>query len=182
MDLTSNDSENLLPSLRKGDEKAFLKLYEDYYGKLCVYLLNFTQNKEVIEDVVQDTFIKIWANRKTLLISKSISSYLYRAVYNNYIDSYRKEKQQKSLLDAYLYTALNHYLEYDEEYRNQLLKKLQECIDLLPEKCRDVFIRIKLKDMKYKEVTLAMNISQKTIEGHIRRAYFYIKDCVNPIC
>lgn len=132
--------------------------------------------------MVQDTFIKIWANRKTLLISKSISSYLCRAVYNNYIDSYRKEKQQKSLLDAYLYTALNHYLEYDEEYRNQLLKKLQECIDLLPEKCRDVFIRIKLKDMKYKEVTLAMNISQKTIEGHIRRAYFYIKDCVNPIC
>ena len=172
--------EHFVHSIRDGDEKAFLKLYENEYKKLCVYLLNYTQDRQVIEDIVQDTFYKLWAQRKTLVITKSLNSYLFRSVYNHFVDNYRKEKKKTSLVDEYLQKSIDDYHAYETAYKEQLLKKLHQCIELLPDKCKEVFIQVKIKGMRYKDVSLALNISQKTIEGHIRKGYGFIKDCVRP--
>lgn len=174
----SSDAKFVIASLKKGDQKMFEHLYSVYFEKLCFFLLNYTQDKEIIEDIVQDTFVKLWINREKLMISTSFNSYLYKSVYNNFIDNYRKRKKRDTLLESYYQLALYKIIDTDQEYKEERLNKLDKCIAELPPKCKEVFISIKLSGMKYKEVASTLNISLKTVEGHIRKAYVFIKNCM----
>lgn len=169
----------MLDSLKKGDQRVFEHLYKEYFEKLCIYLLSYSQNKEIVQDVVQDTFVRLWTNREKITISSSIKSYLYKSAYNNFIDNYRETNKRDTMLDSYYQQALTRFIETDEEYKEQRLKKLDECIANLPPKCKEVFTSIKLLGMKYKEVASTLNISLKTIEGHTRKAYVFIKKCMD---
>lgn len=174
----SANAKFVISSLKKGDQRVFERLYSDYFEKLCRFLLNYTQNKELTEDIVQDTFVKLWTNRERLTISTSLNSYLYKSVYNNFIDNYRKKKKRDAQLESYYQIALDKIIDTDEEYKEERLKKLDKCIAELPPKCKEVFISIKFLGMKYKEVATKLNISLKTVEGHTRNAYSLIKKCM----
>lgn len=174
----SADAKFVIESLKKGDQKVFERLYSDYFEKLCFFLLNYTQDKEVIEDIVQDTFIKLWTKRKKLTVTSSLNSYLYKSVYNNFIDNYRKKKKRDALLESYYQLALHKIIDTDEEYKEERIKKLEKCIAELPPKCKEVFVSIKFSGMKYNEVATTLNISLKTVEGHVRKAYVFIKECM----
>lgn len=178
MTKVSQEPNLILNSLKNGDQRVFEVLYMDYFEKLCVYLLSYTQNKEIIQDVVQDTFIKLWMNREKLTINSSLKSYLYKSVYNNFIDNYREKKKRDTTLESYYRFAITKFIETDEEYKEQRLNKLNECIAELPPKCKEVFISIKLSGMKYKDVASTLKISLKTVEGHTRKAYAFIKNCM----
>jgi len=168
----------LVNSLKKGDQKVFKKIYSDYFEDLCVYLLNYTQNKELIEDIVQDTFIKIWVNRKKLNVKTSFKSYLYKSVFNNFIDNYRLKKKRDQFLENYYQEALIKAIEMDPEQKERRLKKLEECLQLLPDKCKKVFVSSKFTGMRHKEIALFFDISIKTVEGHISKAYSLLKTCM----
>ncbi len=168
----------LVHSLKKNDQKVFKKIYSDYFEKLCRYLLSYTQNKELIEDVVQDTFIKLWVNRKKLTINTSLKSYLYKSVTNNFIENYRQKKKRDVFLESYYRQALTKFTEKDIEYKENRLKQLEACISNLPEKCKLIFMATKFSELKYKEAAESFKISIKTVEGHISKAYSLIKICM----
>jgi RNA polymerase sigma-70 factor (family 1) len=169
----------MLDSLKKGDQRVFELLYKEYFEKLCIYLLSYSQNKEIVQDVVQDTFVKLWTNREKITISSSIKSYLYKSAYNNFIDNYREKNKRNTMLESYYQEALNKFIETDDEYKEKRLIKLDECMAKLPPKCKEVFTSIKLLGMKYMETASMLNISLKTVEGHTRKAYVFIKNCMN---
>lgn len=152
-----------------------------YYEKLCVYLSNYTTDKKIIEDVVQDTFVTIWKKRHEIEITNSVKSYLYRAVYNKLIDGFRKTKKVDTMLSEYYHTALIRASNSDTDYQTDRLLKLDVCIDKLPLRCKNVFIANKISGKKYQEVAFDLDISLKTVEGHITRAFKLIKQCMdNP--
>lgn len=161
------------------DKVAFEELYITYYEKLCVYLLSYTSDKKLVEDVVQDTFITIWKKRQDIEISDSIKSYLYRAVYNKMIDTFRKSKKVDSMLSEYFHTALVRAADSDTDHQTNRLKRLNDCIDQLPSRCKKVFVANKISLKKYQEVADDLEISLKTVEGHITRAFKLIRECMD---
>ncbi|WP_282134517.1 RNA polymerase sigma factor [Seonamhaeicola maritimus] len=165
--------------MKKGDQKAFEQVYSEYYEKLCVYLLSYTSDKEKVEDTVQDVFIKLWNKRKELTIRSSLKNYLYRAAYNMLMDKYRKQKRRDELLSSYYHTAVMRAIETDPSIKAEKIKKIKECIDLLPNKCKQVFMESKVTGLKRLEVAEKLNLSIKTVEGHITRAYSLIKKCMS---
>lgn len=175
----SNTLYNTLHDLKLNDERSFEELYVANYEKLCVYLLNYTSDKKIIEDVVQDTFVTVWKKRHEIEITDSIKSYLYRAVYNRLIDDFRKTKRVDTMLSEYYHTALIRAADSDTDYQTNRLKILDECIDKLPVRCKNVFIANKISGKKYQEVAVDLDISLKTVEGHITRAFKLIKECVD---
>ncbi|WP_139956927.1 RNA polymerase sigma factor [Flavicella sediminum] len=164
-------------NLKKGDSKIFKKIYSEYFESLCIYLLNYTQNRELIEDIVQDTFIKLWLNKEKLNINTSLKSYLYKSVFHNFIDNYRVKKKRDQFLDAYYQESLIKLVEMDTEEKEKRLFKLETCIQKLPDKCKNVFVHAKFQGMKHKEIAHLFDISIKTVEGHISKAYSLIKKC-----
>lgn len=169
----------LLQKIKKGDINAFEKLYAKNYESLCNFLLNYTHNKVIAEDAVQDTFLTLWEKRKELQINTSLKSYLYRLAYNKLMDKHRGNKRKENMLSSYYHTALIQALELDNSSKENRLKKLNNCIEELPTKCKQVFISCKINGLKRKQVADNLNVSTKTIEGHITNAFRLLRKCIN---
>lgn len=175
------NEEKTLFNFQDNHKQTFQWLYKHYYASLTIYLLNFVSDKQIAEDLVQETFLKLWNKRKKLDIKGSFKNYLFRSAYNNMIDHQREVSKNRDMLNQHILDASVFYEDLDDDYKEKMLLKLEECIELLPEKCKNIFVLIKIKKLRYKDVEREISISQKTIEGHIRRAYIFLKDCVNPI-
>ncbi len=163
----------------KSTQITFEDLYTEHYEKLCTYLLNYSSDKEKIEDIVQDTFTSFWAKRNEIEISSSLKSYLYRSAYHKLIDTVRENKKTNSMLESYYYNAINTIEKTSETERNLRLEKLERCIEKLPSKCKQTFVASKISGKKYQEIADEFDISLKTVEGHISKGYKLLKECVS---
>lgn len=168
----------LISALRKGSIKAFEKIYAHYYERLCNYLLNYSQDRSKIEDVVQETFIMLWNKRKSLNIHSSLSNYLYRTAHNKMMDAYREKGRTDTFLMEYYHTALIRAEKKEDEYKKNLLQKLKACMQSLPQRCREVFTACKLSKKTNQEVAQEMDIALKTVEGHVSKGYRLLKECM----
>lgn len=176
--MAGNELNTISKALKNGDRHVFEKLYADYYEKLCVYLLSYVQDRDKVEDIVQDTFMSIWAKHDQIHITSSFKSYLYKAAHNRLVDLYRKKEKTDGVLSSYYHTALLRAVNLNEEHKQKRLRKLDKCISQLPERCRNVFVANKIDGLRYKQVASKFNISLKTVEGHVTRAYKLIKSCM----
>ena len=182
MEQSSNHINLILESLKNGDLSAFERIYKTYYKDLFRFILKYTPNRELAEDLVQDTFLHLWTNRKKITIKSSLKNYLFRIVYNKLMDKFNDDKRKKEKLEAYYKSAvedLSNAIEDDEDYKTKLLKKLEDCISKLPKKRRIIFLLKKQKLLKNKEIANKLNISIKTIEAHLTRGYAMIKACMD---
>ena len=164
-----------LNSLKDGDEGAYKKLYDIYYTSLVVYCYNLTKNQDRAEDIVQQTFMKIWIKRDSLNIRSSLKNYLYRSVYNTFLKEYRKLKKEELTLLELKNSVLIDIIERDDSVLEERIKLLESAIDQLPRKNKEVFLLSKKFGYKHKEIAAQLDISEKTVEKHISRATQSIK-------
>lgn len=160
----------LIEKLKKGDSKAFSYLMDRYYRILCVYANSLTNDNTKSEDIVQNIFVKIWLNRKKINSSIKIKNYLYKSVYNEFIDQYRKNKPLVYLEKKHI-KAINQIVDEKDGLLENLILKLNSEIEKLPKKCKNIFILNKKDGLTHAEIADYMNISVKTVEGHMTRAF-----------
>lgn len=169
------DNKILIEELQKGNEKAFTFLFDFYYVDLCNYIYSFTKNQDQAKDIVQNAMFKIWNTRHKIKDRKFGKNYIYKIAYNLFVDEYRKTKKELNYLDEIKKTALDYFVEEDDDN----LKKKHDLIAIeiqnLPPKCREAFLLNKKHGLKYKEVAEELNISVKTVELHISKALKRIK-------
>jgi len=128
-------------------------------------------NPRIAEDIAQQTFIKIWENRKKLSVSKDkLKRYLFKVAYNLFIDSQRKKKKEFELLENLKQEAYLELVDADTSLFEERLKKVEMEIDNLPEQCKKVFIMSKKEGLKYREISEQLHISIKTVEVHMAKA------------
>ena len=156
--------------LRMGNEKAYDFLIESYYAKLCVYAHSLTSDRPGAEDIVQNVFVDIWTRRKNINPDLSLRNYLYRSVYNGFIDQYRKNKPVIYLEKKYL-EALDTVVEAEQTNLDELMVKVNKEIEKLPPRCKEIFLLNKREGLTHTEIAEHLNISTKTIEGHMTRAF-----------
>tara|TARA_R110002050_G_scaffold261556_1_gene401671 strand:- start:177941 stop:178540 length:600 start_codon:yes stop_codon:yes gene_type:complete len=169
----------LAKQLKLGDTKAYDFLMESYYKNLCMYAFTLTNDKGKAEDIVQNVFVKIWVNRKNINAHFIIKNYVYKSVYNEFIDQFRKNKPVIYLEKKYL-EALDLVVENEYEDLNELIKLVNEEIKNLPPKCRQIFILNKKDGLTHTEISEYLDISIKTVEGHMTRAFKVLADRLTP--
>lgn len=160
----------LLKEINNGNKKAFKYLYTRYYNELCIFANGFTKDSYLAEDIVQNVMVSLWEKKKTLTINISVKSYLYKCVYNQFINYCRKIKKEISLKQEIKATTLINFAEDDESITNKKIKLINTEIENLPKRCKEVFIMSKRQGMKYKEISEELSISIKTVEAHISKA------------
>ena len=143
---------------------------DSYYVNLCNYAYSLTNDHGNAEDVVQNVFVAIWINRGSINPDLSIKSYLYKSVYNEFIDQYRKNKPVIYLEKKYL-EAIDLVVENELENLDALVKRVNMEINNLPKKCKQVFLLNKKEGLTHIEIAEYLDISIKTVEGHITRAF-----------
>jgi RNA polymerase sigma-70 factor (family 1) len=150
--------------LKKGREQAYRHLYKLYYSELCNYAYMLSDNEEIAKDIVQHTLVKIWEKRMLLTINTSLKGYLLKAVYNHFIDTQRKKKKEDHMLQDLKQEALLEFIETSAEEIENMHLLIDQEIDHLPKKCKNIFVLAKKEGLKYKEVAQKLNISVKTVE------------------
>nr|WP_236263860.1 RNA polymerase sigma-70 factor [Dysgonomonas sp. Marseille-P4677] len=157
------------------DEKEFEHTFNLYYHSLCKYLYLFTTDFTLIEDVVQSAFLKLWEDRENVSIT-NIRAYLYLVVRNRIINAIRNNRNRKNLLeDFFIEEMINEeatdIIDFEEFY-----EKVQESVNLLPEKAKIVYRLVREEKFSYKEIAKKHNVSVKTIENQMSYALKCIRD------
>lgn len=172
------ENANLILHLKRGNDKAYSFLVKCYNHQLCVYANSLVNDKSLAEDIVQNVFIKTWEKRKYLRENFSIKSFLYKSVYNEYIDQYRKNRSVTVLEKKYI-EALDTIVENDYNVLEKLYLLVQKEIQNLPPKCKNIFLLSKQEGLSNIEISEYLNVSIKTVEAHITKAFSLIRERVN---
>jgi RNA polymerase sigma-70 factor (ECF subfamily) len=165
----------LIEQLIKGNEKAFTYLVNTYHKKLFVYALSLTNDHAMSQDIIQDVFFKTWEFRKKLNTDYSINGFLYKTVYNEFINLYHRNHSIMLLEKAYI-ESLNEIIE--KTNTSDLEKKIaliNEELENLPKKCKQIFLLSKKEGLTNIEIAEYLNVSVKSVEGHITRAYTILR-------
>jgi RNA polymerase sigma-70 factor (family 1) len=172
-----NDKE-FISSLKRGDSKGYQFLVTSYHQKLCVYANSLTNDPHLAEDIVQNVFMSIWKNRNKLKEEFVIKSYLYKSVYNEFINQYRKNKKVLVLDKKYI-DALTYFVEEeDEKSLEKLIYIVKKEIDKLPPKCKQTFLLSKEEGLTNLEISQYLNISIKSVEAHITKAFSVLRKSI----
>ncbi|AUP81253.1 RNA polymerase sigma factor [Flavivirga eckloniae] len=165
----------LIESIQNNDKQAFSVLFEKYYNALVAYITTFSSDRELSEDIIQQTFIIIWTKRHKLNINRSPKSYLYSVAYNTYIDHCRKMKSRNSFFDDLREIALRDSIVEDSELLEKRLNKLKDIIESLPRGCKEILKLNKFNGLEYKDVAIKLGISRKTVETQMTIAFKKIR-------
>ena len=171
--VSPNDKE-LWCQFQQGNEAALASLYSRYFDHLYNYGFKFTQDVTLVEDCIQELFIKLIRNRQNLSLPDSVKNYLFKA-YRSYMFD-RMEKLKK-----YPTQDLNESMDFEldlhresglivEEEQVARGKKLNEAIqELTPRQKEAIFLRYQ-EGLSYPAIAEMLSLSQKATYKLIGRA------------
>lgn len=160
-----------------GNEKVFNEVYQQLYGPLYGFALKFVKN-DIAQDLIAEVFISLWKNKKQFNSMDEIQKYAFVAVKNRAINSINKQKSiqynQQQLLKE-----LQKVDEDDMELamlQNEILNKLYEELNSLPEKMREIFL-LSFKDgLKPGEISKRLHLSVQTVRNQKVNAIKKLRD------
>jgi RNA polymerase sigma-70 factor (ECF subfamily) len=181
----SPEENRVLSAIRKSDKSAYSALFNKYYPLLCAYAHKFVPLEDA-EEIVQDVLFYLWQNRERVVINKSISSYLFRSVYNKILNKLTSPQSRNKVNGLYFDKAQE--MLHDSDYYNisELRKMLMQALNELPETYRDAFMKHRFLGMSYKEIAEDEGVSVKTIDYRIQQALkdlrIKLKDYLPLVC
>lgn len=168
---------DLLRMLRDGDAIAFGKIYEVFAPTLYQRLLRLLKDTDTVEEILQDTFLKLWEKRTQIDPKQGFTTYLYRIADHLAIDVFRRISRDKALQQELWASTVSFYLHTEETF---LAKEQQQLISMaieqLPPKRKQILILCKLEDKSYQEVAELLGISVSTVSNQLVKAIKEIKN------
>lgn len=170
----SDYSDKELLTLFKNQEKrnyAFNLIVRKYQEKLYWHIRKIVIKHDDADDILQNTFIKIWKGLDGFREDSKLYTWLYRIATNESL-TFLKQKKTKYLLSIVDYeNQLKETLESDEHFNGtEIQLKLQKAILGLPEKQRIVFNMKYFEEMKYDEMAQVLNTSVGALKASYHHA------------
>jgi len=154
------------------EKKQFEKLYDEYFDCVTRFLFYYSNEKEQIEDWVQEVFFRLWKYRYKIEVDDPfIKAYLLKTAKNVALASLKK-KNDKDIIELQPHLTekmvnINKEAKFDTQ---EFSKKYISAVNKIPSKSRKIFKLSKESGYSYKEIALIFQISHKTVEAHISKA------------
>jgi len=165
-------STSILTEVSKGNEAAFKTLFDTYRPNIYTTALRVTNNEFMAEDIVQDTFVKVWINKHNLTNVDNFEKWLYVLSKNITLDILKKQAHYKAYAVEEAKEALIRvypeadYLAQDKDFQGLL----QKAIDRLPEKQKETYRLIREQYLKREEAATMLNVSPETVKSNLEQA------------
>ena len=166
----------LIVQLSSGNSRALRDIMDVYQKRLYKYALQYVKNEFVAEEIVEDAFVALWNKHTELKDVEDISGFLLVITRNlclNYLSSLTEEQ---------IYQRGNLYVLEDETLCSLVSKdyeaKLNNVLNKLPEKTRQIFLLSRRDGLKNKEIAEKMQLLEKSIEYHITKALLEIRKAI----
>ncbi len=161
----------LMARLKENDTGCFLELYNRYHMGVYNGAIYFLKHPQVAEDVVQETFLKIWEIRHRLQPHLSFAAYLYRISRNISFKMLKKIANDHILRSqvSILYEIETNNPEKSFQWQ-EYQRLLESAINKLPDQRRKVFQLCRQSNKTYEEVASELGISRNTVKEHMVKA------------
>jgi len=166
---------DLINDLKDGMASAFDQLYEAYCHKLFGFAFPILKSKEDAEEIVQNTFFKIWEKRKSIDSTHSFKSFLFTVAYNLTVDLLRERLKEKKYREIILDKATSSYNLEEAIVFGDILENIQEIVKELPPRKYEIYQLSRINHLSYSEIAGKLNISAKTVENSINYSINFIK-------
>ncbi|WP_219226855.1 RNA polymerase sigma factor [Pedobacter antarcticus] len=171
------NEQSVLIKIAAGDHQAFREVYDFYYQSIYKYALHLLKSELLAEEIVQETFLKIWLNRVGLPEILNLESYLITIARNRSLDILR-QSALRYRNDQFL---KNNFEFSTNETEEQIILKdtrliLAEAIAQLPPQQRQVYELCKQQGLKYDEVAKIMNLSPLTVQSYMKIALRAVRE------
>lgn len=176
----SNNEHILLQKFAAGEQSAFRFIFNQHYQPLCYFAFTIVEDTQEAEDLVQETFSKLWNKRGDFQSTSSIKAFLFIATKNacfNFIKSrerlHVKEKEFSYLQEDQAITEIARFDPVLTE--TEIIHQLYEEIERLPTQCRRIFKLSYLEGRKNEEIASSLSISYNTVRAQKLRALKLIR-------
>lgn len=151
----------------KGDRSAFDKIYASYAPGMFGVSLRYCKSKDDAEDVLQETFIKVYQNSSSFDVNRSIGAWIKTITINTAINFIRENKKYV-LTDEQLNIQQIVHMEEDES--DNMKERLLKVLGMLPDGYRTVFNLYVLDNLTHKEIAGYLGISEGTSKSQLAKA------------
>mgnify|MGYP000911344014 CR=1 FL=1 len=169
--------QKLMKEIKAGNMLAFDALYKKYCKSLYKFVFSIIKSAEEAENIIQDVFLNLWLNRNNIQKEALVKYYIFTIAYNSTISVIRRKIKESQFIEELknLQIHTQESVESEIEY-NEMNEKLNEIINTLPERQKEVYLLHKAEGLKYSEIADRLNISVNTVENHMSRALKTIRD------
>lgn len=159
-----------------GDESAFTLVYELYAEKVYRLAFRFLKDREQSEEIVQETFIKLWLNKEKLSAEGNLWLYIFVITKRLSINALRQICKSTDLTEKLLHEIKQQHNTTEEDV---LLRDLEQYADkviaTLPRQQKMVYMLSRDKGLSHKEIAEQLQISPNTVKNHIVEALKTLK-------
>jgi len=168
-------NDEIITSFANGDKGAFIAVYNHYQQIVFNNVARLIPQTDVVEDVLQEVFLKLWENKHKFQDEYAVASWLFSVSYNQSISHIRKLIRERKYLES-MKTDINFEYDPESEVEIENIKEdiLTEAINHLPLRKKQAFELCKLQGKTYAEAAEIMNISSETVKEHITLALKFV--------
>jgi len=179
MPASSSYEKLLLDKILAGDTTSFSIVFSQYYKDLVIFSFGLTKDRDASEEIVQDVFVRFWENRASLVVEKSLKSYLLKSVQNRSLNWLHHRRIQSH----YAAWAMDHPALLEnatEQYvlHSELESSLHKALEKLPAEAAEAFRLHRMENMTYPEIALNLGVSVRTVEVRISRALSLLREAL----
>ena len=165
-----------LDRFRQGDSEAFASLYQSHWQQVFRFSRLYLRSDDDAEDVVQEVFIRLWQIHESIHPGDNFSGLLFIITRNLIFNRFRRQIDPLGFKVSVL-AALETSDDIESEISaRDLSEYIDRLVDLMPARQRQVFNMSRREHKSYREIAEELDLSQKTVEAHMREALRFLRD------
>lgn len=176
--ITDEEERDLLAEAAAGSWNAFTRLYEIFSPLILHYLQVYLPEKQDVEEIGQEVFLKVWKRRETLITVRSFKNYVFIMARNALNDFLRARQSRLTQQAGYErdYVQPRNYSSDDKLLTDQYEAIARAALDALPEKQRIIF-QLRIREEKtIQEIADEMGMSLGGVHKSLQQAIATLKD------
>lgn len=176
--MTEQEVRRYLRQMKDEDsQRAFREFYALTYDRLFRIAFYYVKREEWAQEIVLDVFMRLWEQRGTLTEVRNIEDYCFILVKNASLNYLEKENRHTTVSSDQLPEPVAQAdSPEDTLISEELFARYVKALDRLPERCREVFIRIREEKQSYAQVAEELDISTKTVDAQLQKAITRLKE------
>ena len=167
-----NKDQKLLSCLKESDKNSFRDLFSKYHQSLFNFVLYRLKDEVIADDIVQETFLRVWKHRNSIKPNQSFFSYIAKISNNLCMDYFRHEnvklRHQEHIPQLTQSGADNPAIQYESKILEDKIHSIVN--NSLPKKCREIFILSRINGLANQDIAELLEVSRRTVENQLYRA------------
>jgi len=165
--LNSSSEQELIEELQRGNQRAFAAVYQEFGEGVFAYCLKILADRQLAEDVVQETFLKVQQHAQSVQRNESFRSWIFRIARNEALMQLRKRRLDGQLNGA---SVWNEETPHEQLVALEHAEIVNRLLDSLKREYREVLVLLVYEQMSYAEIAAITGATESSVKSRIFRA------------